>query len=93
MRISDLAGKACLVTGSSRGIGAAVARGLGASGARVAVHYRTGEAEARAVAQIPMRRVGTAEECVGAFLFLCSAAMSGYVTGQVIEVNGGLLIP
>ncbi|WP_439579765.1 SDR family NAD(P)-dependent oxidoreductase [Elioraea sp.] len=256
MRIDDLAGKACLVTGSSRGIGAAVARGLGACGARVAVHHRTGEAEAHAVAadiaraggeavvlhgdvaepgtverlvaetvarfgrldvlinnagdlierrplaetqdallarqvavnihpvlagcraavtqlrrqggggaivtvssvaartgggggsalyagskafvatftraiakevaaegirvnavspgviatplqdrttppamlaaavaQIPMRRVGTAEECVGAFLFLCSAAMSGYVTGQVIEVNGGLLMP
>lgn len=256
MRIDDLAGKACLVTGSSRGIGAAVARGLGACGARVAVHYRSGEAEARAVAddiaraggeaillhgdvavrgtverligdttarfgrldvlinnagdligrhplvdtpdslldqhvalnihpvlaacraavaqfrrqggggaivnvssiaartgggggsglyagskafvatftraiakevaaegirvnavspgvvatplqdrttppdmlaavaaQIPMRRVGTAEECVGAFLFLCSGAMSSYVTGQVIEVNGGLLMP
>ena len=256
MRIDDLAGRACLVTGSSRGIGAAVARGLGSSGARVAVHYRTGEAEARAVAadveraggeaillagdiavpgtaarlvtetvtrfgrldvlinnagdlierrpvaetqdellerqiavnvrpvleacraaiaqfraqgaggaivnvssiaartgggggsalyagakafvatmtrtmarevaaegirvncvspgviatplqdrttppdmlaavtaQIPMRRVGAAEDCVGAFLFLCSEAMSGYVTGQVIEVKGGLLMP
>ena len=29
------------MTGSSRGIGAAVARGLGAEGAKVAVHYRT----------------------------------------------------
>lgn len=256
MRIEDLAGKACLVTGASRGIGAAVARGLGASGARVAVHYRSGAEEARAVAagidgaggeailvsgdiaapgtatrlvaetvrrfgrldvlinnagdlierrpvadtpdamlerqidinvrpvleacraaiaqfraqraggaiinvssiaartgggggsalyagakafvatmtrtmakevaaegirvncvspgvidtplqqrttppdmlaaiaaQIPMHRVGRAEECVGAFLFLASEAMSGYVTGQVIEVNGGLLMP
>lgn len=256
MRIDDLAGKVCLVTGSSRGIGAAVARALGASGARVAVHYRSSEAEARAVAddiaraggeavvlqgdvamagtverlvartvaqfgrldvlinnagdlierrplvetpdallerhvavnihpvlaacraavaqfrrqggggaivnvssvaartgggggsalyagskafvatftraiakevaaegirvnavspgviatplqdrttppdmlaaavaQIPMRRAGRPEECVGAFLFLCSEAMSGYVTGQVIEVNGGLLMP
>jgi 3-oxoacyl-[acyl-carrier protein] reductase len=42
---------------------------------------------------IPMRRVGTAEECVGAYLFLASAAMSGYITGQVIEVNGGMLMP
>lgn len=256
MRIADLAGKVCLVTGSSRGIGAAVARGFGAAGARVAVHCRTARAEAEQVAaeivrtggeavvlqgdiaergtaerlvaetvaafgrldvlvnnaadllerrpaaetpdelfdrhvavsiqpvfaacraavqvfrdqggggaiinlssvaartgggggsslyagskafvatfsralakevaadgirvnavapgviatpmqdrttpsemleavrrQIPMQRVGRAEECVGAFLFLASGALSGYVTGQVIEVNGGLAMP
>ncbi|HET9019502.1 MAG TPA: SDR family NAD(P)-dependent oxidoreductase [Acetobacteraceae bacterium] len=44
-------------------------------------------------AQIPMRRAGTAEECVGAYLFLASDACSGYITGQVIEVNGGQLMP
>ena len=43
--------------------------------------------------QIPMRRIGSAEECVGAFLFLCSDRLSSYVTGQVLEVNGGLLMP
>ncbi len=43
--------------------------------------------------QVPMRRIGTAEECAGAFLWLCSEQMSGYVTGQVLEVNGGLLMP
>lgn len=48
---------------------------------------------AAAVAQIPMRRVGTAEECVGAFLILGAAAMSSDVTGRVIEVNGGLPMP
>lgn len=42
---------------------------------------------------IPMQRLGTAEECVGAFLFLASETMSGYVTGQVIEVNGGQFMP
>jgi 3-oxoacyl-[acyl-carrier protein] reductase len=41
----------------------------------------------------PMRRVGTPEECVGAFLYLASPALSGFVTGQVIEVNGGLQMP
>ncbi|MHA6621580.1 SDR family NAD(P)-dependent oxidoreductase [Pseudonocardia sp. DLS-67] len=45
------------------------------------------------VAGIPMGRAGTPEECVGTVLFLASAAMSGYVTGQVIEVNGGQLTP
>lgn len=42
---------------------------------------------------IPMGRIGTAEECVGAFLYLCSERLSGYVTGQILEVNGGLLMP
>jgi 3-oxoacyl-[acyl-carrier protein] reductase len=43
--------------------------------------------------QIPLRRVGSAEECVGTFLYLCSEQSSGYVTGQVVEVNGGLVMP
>ena len=43
--------------------------------------------------QIPLRRIGTAEESVGAFLWLSSDQLSGYVTGQVIDVNGGLLMP
>ena len=41
----------------------------------------------------PMRRIGTPEECVGAYLFLASSALSGFITGQVIEVNGGLQMP
>lgn len=45
------------------------------------------------VATIPQGRAGTAEDCVGAYLFLSSAMMSGYITGQVIEVNGGQLMP
>ncbi len=42
---------------------------------------------------IPMRRLGTAEDCVGAYLFFACERLSGYVTGQVIEVNGGQLTP
>ena len=42
---------------------------------------------------IPMQRVGRAEECVGAVLFLASEDMASYVTGQVIEVNGGMVLP
>ena len=45
------------------------------------------------VATIPQGRAGVAEDCVGAFLFLASAALSGYIIGQVIEVNGGQLMP
>jgi 3-oxoacyl-[acyl-carrier protein] reductase len=43
--------------------------------------------------QIPQRRIGSAEEAVGTFLWLSSEQLSGYVTGQVVEVNGGLLMP
>ena len=42
---------------------------------------------------IPMGRLGEPEDCVGAYLFLASSAAAGFVTGQVIEVNGGQLMP
>lgn len=48
---------------------------------------------AAARVSIPMGRLGSAEECVGAYVFLGTESMSGYVTGQVIEVNGGQLMP
>lgn len=41
---------------------------------------------------IPLQRLGTPEDCAPAYLFLASNALSGYVTGQVLEVNGGQLI-
>jgi 3-oxoacyl-[acyl-carrier protein] reductase len=44
-------------------------------------------------ATIPLGRLGTAEECAGTFLYLASEALSGYVTGQVVEVNGGQYMP
>jgi 3-oxoacyl-[acyl-carrier protein] reductase len=45
------------------------------------------------VSAIPMGRVGSVEECVGAYLFLASTVLAGFVTGQVIEVNGGQTMP
>ncbi len=42
---------------------------------------------------IPMKRLGSAEECAGAFLWLASPTLSSYVTGQIIEVNGGQVMP
>jgi 3-oxoacyl-[acyl-carrier protein] reductase len=44
-------------------------------------------------ATIPMNRLGEADECTGAFLFLASEQMSGYITGQIVEVNGGQYMP
>ncbi|ADB29419.1 short-chain dehydrogenase/reductase SDR [Kribbella flavida DSM 17836] len=54
----------------------------------------TGAEQMRALlGTVPMGRAGTPHECVGTILFLASDAMSSYVTGQVIEVNGGQLMP
>ena len=38
---------------------------------------------------IPMARIGDPADCVGAYLFFACDALSGYITGQVLEVNGG----
>jgi len=46
----DLTNTNVLVTGASRGIGAAIARALGSAGARVAVHYRDQRARAATLA-------------------------------------------
>jgi 3-oxoacyl-[acyl-carrier protein] reductase len=55
--------------------------------------FSTAEQIKAMTATIPMARLGASEECVGAYLYLASHAMSSYVTGQVIEVNGGQLMP
>lgn len=52
------------------------------------------EAQLKAqLANIPAGRLGAAEDCVGAYLFLACASLSGYIIGQTIEVNGGMLMP
>ncbi len=56
-----LEGKRALVTGSSRGIGAAIARSLAAAGARVVVHGSKSAEAARAVAEEIRHHGGVAE--------------------------------
>jgi 3-oxoacyl-[acyl-carrier protein] reductase len=51
--MSDLRGKVAVVTGASKGIGAAIAKALSAAGAAVVVNYSSSKAEAeRVVAEI-----------------------------------------
>ena len=59
-----------------------------------AFHDRFSTAEKRAATAktIPMQRLGVADDCTGAFIYLASDKASSYVTGQVIEVNGGQLM-
>ena len=59
--IMTFTGKNVLVTGSSRGIGAQIARGLAKQGLKVWVNYRSGEAEAEAVKADIIAEGGSAE--------------------------------
>jgi 3-oxoacyl-[acyl-carrier protein] reductase len=42
---------------------------------------------------VQLGRIGEPEECAGALVFLASPSMSGYITGQIIHINGGQLMP
>lgn len=55
--------------------------------------FTTQEQLAVIAQSIPMGRLGSADECAGAFLWLASPTLSSYVTGQIIEVNGGQVMP
>ena len=59
-----------------------------------AFHDRFSTAEKRTATAktIPMQRLGLADDCTGAFLYLASDEASRYVTGQVLEINGGQLM-
>jgi NAD(P)-dependent dehydrogenase (short-subunit alcohol dehydrogenase family) len=48
--MSELSGRVALVTGSSRGLGAAIAHSLGKRGAKVAVNYLASPDKAERVA-------------------------------------------
>ncbi len=83
----SLEGRRALVTGGSRGIGAATARLLGECGARVAIGCRSRVAEASAVAG-DIRRAGGDALAIAADLSMKEGADSLF--GQALEALGGL---
>ena len=59
--MSDLSGKAYLVTGAARRVGAAIARHLHGAGGSVLIHYGRSRVEAEALAtELNALRVGSA---------------------------------
>ncbi len=80
-------GKNVLVTGASRGIGAQIAKTLGAQGLKVWVNYRSGEAEAAAV-KAQIEAAGGAAETIG-FDVSDEAAFVAAVK-SIVEADGEL---
>lgn len=62
-----------------------------APGVVVTPFHKDNSAEKMEIARkaVPLGRLGQTEDCVGAYAFLASSNMSGWITGQIIDVNGG----
>lgn len=54
---------------------------------------KSDELKGRIAASIPMGRFGRIEEVAPSFLFFASHNCSGYITGQILDVNGGQIAP
>ena len=94
--MADLDGKAVLITGASRGIGAAAARAFAAAGARVALTARGTEAIAELAGELGPERavavpcdVARAHEVAGAV----SACIEAFGRIDVLVNNAGAIEP
>ena len=91
----DLSDTSVLVTGASRGIGAAVARAMGKAGAKVALHYRDQRERATALAgqigpsaQVFQADLSSVEECAA----LWKAVVARFGRVNTLVNNAGIAI-
>ncbi len=94
MEVTELAARVALVTGSSQGIGRAIAERLAAAGARVAVHYRQSRQSALDLAtQLPGSRAYQCDLSVDdAAKELVDAVLLDYGRIDILINNAGALI-
>jgi 3-oxoacyl-[acyl-carrier protein] reductase len=98
MSVDNLRGRAALVTGGSRGIGAAISRALAEAGAAVAINYRERHDEATKLAE-DLRKTGSKVIAVQADVSLANAvskmvdtAKSELGTIDILINNAGIAI-
>src|SRR5512138_2890600 len=96
----SLAGKAALVTGGARRVGAAIARRLHAAGANVLVHYRDSDADAdQLLAELNAQRAKSAQKVKAELLApiapraLVAAARDSFGRLDILVNNASAFFP
>jgi 3-oxoacyl-[acyl-carrier protein] reductase len=84
--MSDLKGKVAVVTGASKGIGAGIAKGLGAAGAAVVVNYSSGKDGAERVVASITAKGGKAADVARLF----DETMKAFGALDVLVNNAGV---